>query len=131
MLESLEIAIEPRSGDYDPGDSRWLDAVDELKQEVTAALRGQEGDLVERGRPVAGTKGELEDLILVLGSSGAITAAVTAFKAWLASGRNREIVLRRREDDHVTEVSVRGVGVTEKELIAQLQAVMGASHAAR
>jgi hypothetical protein len=124
MGAELEIVVEPHSLDHDPSDARWIDALDELKAGVKAALRDEDGDLDERETDVEGHKGGVDLLVLALGSSGAITAAASAFKAWLVSGRNREIVIKRREGGRVTEVSVKTVGIGEEHLLEQLRAAL-------
>jgi hypothetical protein len=121
---NVEILIEPRSSDYDPSDHRWLAGVDDLKRLVKTALRDEDGDLIERETIVEGHKGGIAELLLALGTSGAISATVMAFRAWLAGGRNREIVVTRREGDKQTRISVKTVGVSEKHLLEQLQTAL-------
>jgi hypothetical protein len=120
-----EIVIQPRSEDLDPSDRRWIEAVADLKREVKEALRDEDGTLQERETPMAGTKGGVPELVLALGTSGAISAAVVAFKAWLAQGRSREIRIQRREGGKTTEVSITGVGLNEKHFVEQIEAVLG------
>jgi hypothetical protein len=120
----VEILIEPRSLDYDASDPRWLDTVDELRNDVKVALRGEDGEIVEREQDAAGHKGGIVELVLALGSSGAISAAVMVCKAWLESGRNREIVITRREGDKETKISVQAVGVSEAHLLEQMRTAL-------
>lgn len=120
----VSIVIEPRSEDYDPNDPRWLDAVEQLKRDLKRALSDQDGALTTRERDAAGYKGGIEEIILALGTSGAISAAVVAFKAWLADGRKRQIVVTTRDGSQVTEVSVMAVGMSEEVVAERIRAAL-------
>lgn len=96
----LELVVEPRSDDYDAADDRWRAQVGTLHEELAAQV-----DTFQRGRAASGTKGTVDEVILALGSSGALTAAVECFRAWLQRDKSRSIDVRWDEDGverHVT-----------------------------
>jgi Effector Associated Constant Component 1 len=96
----FELVVEPRSDDYDAADDRWRTQVGTFHQELAAQV-----DTFQRGRSAPGSKGTIDELILALGSSGALTAAVECFRAWLQRDKSRSIDVRWDEDGverHVT-----------------------------
>jgi Effector Associated Constant Component 1 len=96
----FELAIDARNDAYDPADDRWRDQVLGLHSELQAAA-----DTSLRARPVAGTKGSIDELIVSLGSAGAFTAAVECLRAWLGRDRSRRLDVRWNEggvDQYVT-----------------------------
>jgi Effector Associated Constant Component 1 len=105
----LELVVEPRSERFDEADSRWSEQVGALYRE----LRQELGDVRREREPVAGAKGATTDIILALGSSGAITAAVTMFKAWLARDKTRALELEWTEGGQSRKLSIRGTDVGE------------------
>lgn len=68
-------------------DRRWRGQVDGL----LADLKRDAGEVRKEITPVPGQKGGAEAIILALGSSGAIAAAVAVFKAWLQRSSDRSI----------------------------------------
>jgi hypothetical protein len=74
--------------------------------------------------PQPGTKGGTETIILALGSSGALLAAVEVFKAWL--GRDRERVLRWsiRRAKGATAVEVTSKGMSQDHVVAAMNAAV-------
>ncbi len=97
------IAIDPRDDSYDPDDDRWRDQVATLHRELRAQV-----DVVRDQRPVPGTKGALDQLIIALGSAGAFQGAVTCFRAWLGRDRHRRIDIRWDEDGVERSVTLTG-----------------------
>jgi hypothetical protein len=96
----FELAIDARNDDYDPADDRWRDQVVGLYSELRADV-----DTSLRARPIAGTKGSIDELIVSLGSAGAFTAAVECLRAWLGRDRSRRLDVRWNEggvDQYVT-----------------------------
>jgi hypothetical protein len=106
---SLELVVEPRSQRFDEADARWREQVGALYHE----LRQELGDVRREREPVAGAKGATTDIILALGSSGAITAAVTMFKAWLARDKTRVLELEWTDGDRPRKLSIRGTDLDE------------------
>jgi Effector Associated Constant Component 1 len=64
-----------------------------------------------RGRPVEGTKGAADQLIIALGSAGAFQAAVDCLRAWLGRDRDRRIDLRWEENGVERSVTLTGEAV--------------------
>ncbi|MER5358261.1 hypothetical protein [Streptomyces sp. NPDC002785] len=89
MTTGLEVALQPGSTRFDPEDQSWHDQVATLH----AALREEVEAVIRRGAPEAGHKGAVEATLLALGSSGALTAAVACFKAWLARDKTRTLTV--------------------------------------
>ncbi|MFC8066728.1 hypothetical protein [Streptomyces sp. NPDC057293] len=85
----VEVSIQPGTGRYGEGSQAWRDQVATLyvllSEEAGAPARG--------GVPAPGQKGAVEATALALGSSGALTAAVTCFRAWLARDKTRTLTI--------------------------------------
>ena len=99
----FEVAVEPHNDQYDPDDDRWRDQAATLY----ADLHYQVGT-VRRGHPVEGTKGTIDQVIIALGSAGAITAVVDCFRAWLGRDRDRRIDIRWEENGVERSVTLAG-----------------------
>jgi len=86
---TVRLRITPQSDFYAAGDERLADEAFELQQ----AFQRELPETVE-ARPVPGEKGIVTEIVIPLVSSGALTAAVEVFKAWLAKRpTNRKIEL--------------------------------------
>src|SRR5260221_9099120 len=85
----FELEIDPRNEKYYPDDDRWRDQVATLYADLHAQV-----DTVRRERPVEGAKGTIDQLIIALGSAGALSAVVDCFRAWLGRDRDRRIDVR-------------------------------------
>lgn len=99
----FEMALEPRSADYQPDDERWRDQVVGLVSELH-----REVDVERRSASVAGAKGTIDELVIALGSAGAFTATVECLRAWLGRDRSRRIDVRWDEDGHDRHVTLSG-----------------------
>jgi hypothetical protein len=86
--EALALVVTPASDDYAPTDPRWRNEVGALMRAVE-----QQVPVEQKLTPVEGTKLGVVELIAVLGSAGAITAAVQVFQAWLKRDKSRHLVL--------------------------------------
>jgi hypothetical protein len=106
----LELVIEPRSERFDAGDARWREQVSALYRD----LRDEVGVVRRESTPIPGAKGATTDIILALGSSGALTAAVTMFKAWLERDRTRVLELEWTEGDQPRRLSIRGTDIDDE-----------------
>ncbi|MGP3927245.1 effector-associated constant component EACC1 [Streptomyces sp. 8N616] len=112
MSSDIELTVTAGTAKFDPEDPRWLDEVATLN----VALRKEVGTLSLRGVPESGAKGAVEAVTLALGSSGALTAAVACFRAWLARDKTRTLTVTWTDDqgaeqtltvtgDHVDQAS--------------------------
>lgn len=102
----FQVAIEARSEDYHAGDERWRSQVIGLYD----ALREQV-DVTRRGHTVGGAKGTIDELVIALGSSGAFTAAIECFRAWLRRDRGRRIDMRWNENGVERFVTLTGEAI--------------------
>jgi hypothetical protein len=91
-----------------------LDLTRELKLEV--------GGVTTRTSPEPGKRGGLPEIIVALGTSGAVGGAVAVFKAWLDKDKARKISIKVRKKGRAREIeimaSVANVGDLEKLLVA-------------
>jgi hypothetical protein len=102
-IGSFEMALEPRSVDYQPDDDRWRDQVVGLLAELHRRV-----DVERRGAPIEGTKGTLDEFVIALGSAGAFTAIVECLRAWLGRDRSRRIDVRWEENGKQRYVTLTG-----------------------
>lgn len=89
MAAGVEVMILPGTSRFDPEDERWQDQVAALH----AALREDAGTVLLRGMPEPGRKGDIGIMVLALGSTPALTAAVACFRAWLARDKTRTLAV--------------------------------------
>ena len=104
--DPFKLTVDPRNDQYDPDDDRWLDQVAMLYQALDAQV-----DVLRSQRQVQGAKGAVDQLILALGSAGAIQAAVDCFRAWLARDRDRRIDVRWNSGGAERSVTLTGEDV--------------------
>jgi hypothetical protein len=78
--ETLRLVVTPADDFFKKSDERWQAELFDLQQ----VLEREVGSTVEPVEVTEGKKGiELVEVILTLGSAGAFTAAVEAFKVWM------------------------------------------------
>jgi hypothetical protein len=120
MTFGVEVAITTGTAKFDPEDQRWLDQAATLY----AALREEAGVVFQRGVPEPGAKGAVDAGVLALGSSGALTAAVACFRAWLARDKTRTLTVAWTDDtgDEQT-VTVTGDNIDRASFQALAEAV--------
>ena len=112
---ATEISIEPTSSAYDPNDARWRSQV----QLLLKSLEANVGPVRQNVTPVAGQKGGLIEIIVALGSAGAITASVEVFKAWLGRDRTRSVKITRKRGGKTETLEVTGDNIS-KEILLEL-----------
>lgn len=113
-----ELVFEPTSELFDAGDDRWLEQTTSLLDD----LRREAGEVRRQDvRPSEGDKGAVAAIILALGSSGAIAAAVTVFKAWLSRDRTRSIRMKRTVGGKTEVVEFTATAISEKALLEFVQ----------
>ncbi|WP_426562069.1 effector-associated constant component EACC1 [Angustibacter sp. McL0619] len=117
----LEVLVEPASTDFSPDDPGW-------RAQVIALRRGlQDADLDDVRReeiPSPGHKAGAESLIIALGTSGAITAAVEVIRAWLSRDRSRQLKLTFREGNREVSVEVDGTTVSDSAMTSALTSAL-------
>jgi hypothetical protein len=87
LTSSATFKLTATSDALPAADQRWRSQVAGL----LADLQRSGAEVRRESTPVDGTKGGLEDIILALGTSGAIAGAVTVFRSWLARSADRSI----------------------------------------
>ena len=105
----LELQLIPKSSDYRENDARWLNQVAILLND----LQREVGEVRKEITPVPGQKGGTEAIILALGTSGAITAAVSVFRAWLARSADRAVTIKGKADGRAFDLEITGRNITE------------------
>lgn len=117
----LEVSIEPSSTDYANDDPGWRAQVVSLR---TALRDADLNDVRRRETPAPGHKAGVEEVVLALGTSGAITAAVEVIRAWLARDRTRRLTLRYRDGDRDVSVDVDGTTVSDSTMRSALTSAL-------
>jgi hypothetical protein len=97
----------------------------ELHDALSRAVEGYDAEAAPAG------KTGLEVIILALGSAGAITAAVEAFKAWLNRDRSRHVVLSWADGDEEHRIELVGDRLSEDSVRAALLAALEQRQAER
>lgn len=119
----IEFQLAPSSTAFVSNDQRWQNQVSQLLTD----LRRNAGEVRKEITPVPGQKGGVEAIILALGTSGALTAAVTIFKAWLGRTDDREIEVTAEIDGKKVAVKVTGKNISESMLRTAFGITKGAS----
>lgn len=113
--EATEFSIAPVSSAYDPNDARWRNQV----QMLLKSLEANVGPIRQNVTPVAGQKGGLVEIIVALGSAGAITASVEVFTAWLGRDKTRSVKITRKRGGKTETLEVTGDNIS-KEILLEL-----------
>jgi len=109
---SAQLKLVATSDAFPSNDQRWRNQVDGL----LADLKRNAGEVRREVTPVPGQKGGVEEIILALGTSGAITAAITIFKAWLARAADRSIEIEGKVGNRAVKLKLSGQNIDEKTL---------------
>jgi hypothetical protein len=110
--QSAQFKLVATSDALPSNDQRWRNQVDGLLSD----LKRNAGDVRREITPVPGQKGGAEAIILALGSSGAITAAIAIFKAWLARASDRTIEIDGKIGGRQVQLKLTGQNIDEKTL---------------
>ncbi|MGW2599277.1 effector-associated constant component EACC1 [Streptomyces klenkii] len=105
MTTEVEVVIRAETSRFAPDDQPWRDQVAALH----TMLREEAGSIVLRGAPGPDHKGAVEATVLAVGSSGALTAAVACFRAWLARDKTRTLTVTWTDGSGV-EQSIQVIG---------------------
>jgi membrane-associated two-gene conflict system component 1 (EACC1) len=117
----FEMVVEASSSRFDANDTRWIGQVTDLHD----TLRVQGADVSKTFTPVAGRKGGIEEIIVALGTAGVFSAAVTAFRAWLARDRGRSLRIRTKVDGKEKVFEVSGTAADDATLKELMQIAVG------
>ena len=102
-------------------DQRWRNQVETLLTD----LKRNAGEVRKEITPVAGQKGGAEAILLALGSSGAITAAVTVFRSWLTRAADRSIDIEGNIDGRAIKLTLTGRNIDETTVRQAFKLVSG------
>lgn len=109
---SAQFKLVATSSALPSNDQRWRNQVDGL----LADLKRNAGEIRREITPVPGQKGGIEEIILALGTSGAITAAISIFRAWLARSADRTIEIEGKVGGRQVKLKLSGQNIDEKTL---------------
>ncbi len=119
--DGFELVLEPRTDRFDADDERWLEQVSLLFRE----LQREVGGVTRRHRPVEGTKGGAETVILALGSAGAFSAGLEVLRSWLGRDRARRLDISYTVADRTESVSISGDAIDTDAMAKIAEAVAG------
>lgn len=120
MDNQISVLVEPGSSVYDPNDAGWRKQAGALGTSLASV-----GTVTRAGDAAEGSKGTLDTLIIALGSSGAITAAVEIFKSWLSRDRSRRLTLTIDSGaGRPTKIDVDGTSTSDKTVETVLLAAL-------
>jgi hypothetical protein len=107
ISEPTAVTVVAGTDRFDPADDRWRAQVRDLHADLDRARVGFRLD----ASPVPGRKGVVDTAVLALASTGAFTAAVKCWQAWLGRDRSRHIELVWTEDGRERRLVIRGDNV--------------------
>ena len=115
-LMELELVLHPQHPTLD--DDRFGDQV----RAPTGAIKEDVGGVSLRSTPEQGKRGGLPEIIVALGTSGAIGAFVAVLKPWIDRDKARKISIKVRTKGAAREVEITAdaanIGELEKLLVA-------------
>jgi hypothetical protein len=119
--QPFHMSIEPRSEAYHPDADPWRTQV----ADMVLAFQREVGGLEWETRPVEGTKGGTDALVLALGSAGAFNAAVHFFRAWIERDRDRRVVITWTVCGQTNTVTITGEVIDDEAIAKATDAVTG------
>lgn len=115
MSSTVEVAISTQTAKYAPDSPQWRREVAALNTD----LHRETGSATTRSTPMPGTKGGIVEIILALGTSGALVSAVQVFRAWLGRDKTRSITVSwTDEDDKERRLTVTGENIDQQSFTA-------------
>ena len=122
-MESQTVVVHPGLHEAEPdGDASAVS-----REDLLALLR-EDPDVIVTQVPSAerqpGGKGLATDIMLILGTPGALAAAVRIFQLWLQRDRDRYIRITRRAFDHTREIVIDAKDVSERAIETALKRFM-------
>jgi hypothetical protein len=118
---SARFKLVATSDAFPTSDQRWQNQVESLLTD----LKRNGGDIRKEVTPVDGRKGGAVDIMVALGSSGAIAAAVTVFRAWLTRSADRSIEIEGTVDGREVKLKLTGRNIDEATLRQALKLAGG------
>jgi hypothetical protein len=120
MENKFEIKVEPSSDVYDLNDDRWIHQINQLVEDC----QSEAGDVRKNIIAQEGQKGGIIDIIIALGSAGAIKAIVDVFNAWISRDRTRNLAIEIRSGGDVKRIEVSGKNFSKNLLEKYMQSAM-------
>lgn len=114
---TFELVLHPQHPTLD--DDRFGDQVLEL----TRALKEDIGGVSLRTEPEQGTRGGVPEIVLALGTSGAIGAVVATLKLWFDRDKARKISIKVRTKGTAREVEI----TADTANVGELEKLLGAT----
>ncbi|MEU5155539.1 hypothetical protein [Glycomyces sp. NPDC021274] len=120
MSSTVEVAISTETAKYAPDSPQWRREVAALHAE----LHRETGRVATQSMPVSGTKGGVVEIILALGTSGALLSAVQVFRAWLGRDKTRTITATwTDEDGKERRFTLTGENIDQQSLTAMSESI--------
>ena len=95
MSSVVDVAISTETTKYAPDSPQWRREVGALHND----LNRETGSVTTQSAPVPGTRGGVVEVILALGTSGALVAAVQVLRAWLGRDKTRTLTVTWTDSD--------------------------------
>jgi hypothetical protein len=117
LVSTIEVLLVPEDGELAPGEDQWGPQV----RSLTRRLRSHDVLVRERSvAPLPGQKGAAAEIVLALGSSGAIAAAIGVVHGWLNQRSTRRVHLVIEEGGRKQVVKLRADGLSDESARAAL-----------
>lgn len=114
---TIEVALVPEDVELSLGEAQWPSHV----RSLTRQLRSHDVFVRERATaPVPGQKGAASEIILALGSSGAIAAAIGVVHGWLNQRSTRRVRVILEDEGHKQVIELRADGLSDESARAAL-----------
>jgi hypothetical protein len=118
----VDVIVVPGTTRFDPDDPGWRDQVATLY----TALREEVAQPSVHSAVVPNAKGTLDTVVIALGSSGALTAVVACFRAWLARDKTRTVTITWTDDSGTEQrITLTGENIDRAALQALANAISG------
>lgn len=95
MSSTVDVVISTETAKYAPDSPQWRRETAALHSD----LQRETGAVTTQSTPAPGTKGSAAEIILALGTSGALVSAVQVFRAWLGRDKTRSITATWTDED--------------------------------
>lgn len=95
MSSTVDVVISAETAKYAPDSPQWRRETAALHSD----LQRETGSVTTQSTPAPGAKGAAVDVILALGTSGALVSAVQILRAWLGRDKTRSITATWTDED--------------------------------
>ncbi|WP_205324074.1 hypothetical protein [Glycomyces sp. YM15] len=120
MSSTVDVVISAETAKYAPDSPQWRREVAALHSELQSAT----GAAATRSTPVPGARDGIVQVILALGSSGALISAVQVFRAWLGRDKTRTITATWTDEHGETQrFTLTGENIDQQSLTALSESI--------